>query len=267
MQSLLDRRLPVRTRVDLLAADLRRKMAARELYDVRYGGARIYFSDADYAIDRASFTFAVTEANYATEYRGTVVLDIGSHKGYFAAYAIAHGARAVVSYEPESANLAVLERTAAGYREGDIVWEVRPAAVDATSGQAGLHVMGASWGHALRPPASFAEYEMGVEPVAVVALADALAEAASLRRSRARLVVKVNIEGAECSAILGTADRAWNEVDEVFVETHPWADCDASDLAGRLEPFGFSRVESAHPAVLRMRRGGSSRCGRHSDPR
>ena len=252
MQSLLDRRLPLRTRLDLFLADLRRKWATRERYGVRYGRGTVYLSDADFAVDRASFTFAVTEANYATDYDGAAVLDAGGHKGYFAAYAAAHGAKAVVSYEPETANLEVLERTASGYGG---TWEVRRAAVDARAGRADLHVMRSSWGHALEPPSAFAEHEIGVEPVDVVALADALQDAATHLVAGARLVVKVNIEGAECSAILGTPPEVWADVDEVFVETHPWADCDDARLADHLAQAGLRRVQSAHPAVLRMRRG------------
>jgi FkbM family methyltransferase len=252
MQSLLDRRLPLRTRLDLLLADLRRKWARRELYGVRYGPGRVYLSDADYAVDRASFTFAVIEANYATDYEGSAVLDAGGHKGYYAAYVSAHGARAVVSYEPETANLEILERTASGYGNA---WDVRRAAVDARAGRADLHVMGGSWGHALDPPSAFAEHEVGVEPVDVVSLAEALRQAGAHVVAGGRLVVKMNIEGAECSAILGTPAGAWADVDEVFVETHPWADCDGVRLAEHLARAGLRRVESAHQAVLRMRRG------------
>ena len=133
MQSLLDRRLPLSTRLDLLAADTRRRWAARELYGVRYGAGRVYLSHADYDVDRASFAFAVTEATYATAYAGAVALDVGAHKGYFGAYAVAHGASSVVAYEPESANLVVLERTATSYRDG-VEWTVHPAAVDARPG-------------------------------------------------------------------------------------------------------------------------------------
>ena len=254
MQSLLDRRLPLRTRLDLLLADLRRKWAARELYGIRYGRGTVFLSDADYAVDRASFTFAVTEASYATDYDGSVALDVGGHKGYYGAYALAHGARAVVSYEPEAANLAVLERTAARYRGEQIAWDVRRAAVDAEEGRADLHVMSGSWGHALEPPESFAQHEVGIEVVAVIALADALRQAASHLVDGRRLVAKVNIEGAECSAILGTPASDWAEVDEVFVETHPWAGCDGARLADHLAHSGLTQVESAHPAVLRMRR-------------
>jgi FkbM family methyltransferase len=244
-RTLLDRRLPTRTRLDLLTAGARRRLAARELYGVRYGRGTVYLSHSDYATDLATFDFAVRETSYATDYRGAVVLDLGAHKGYYAAYAVAHGARAVITYEPESTNLAVLERTAAGYRDDGVSWEIRAAAVDSAAGSADLHVMAGSWGHALDPPHSFAEYEVGVESVPVVALEDALAEAACLHPD-ARQVVKVNIEGAECSAVLETPPSAWSEVSEAFVETHPWSSCDAESLAAHLAPraSGAPRVRS-----------------------
>ena len=262
MQSLLDRRLPLRTRRSLLAADVRRKVARTELYRVPYGPGSVYLSDADFAIDRRSFDFAVTEESYAGDYDGAVVLDLGAHKGYYGAYVVAHGARAVVAYEPEAANHDVLRRTAATY--DDAAWTLVPAAVDAEGGRSELHVMGASWGHALAPPESFAEYEVGLQNVEVVALADALAAAARLDGSR--LVVKLNIEGAECTAILGTPVEAWRDADEVFVEIHPWAACGASELAARLQAGGLTRAPSAHPAVLHMRRAATARSDRRSEP-
>jgi FkbM family methyltransferase len=261
--TLLDRRLPLETRLGLLAADLRAGRTSRDLFRIAYGRGSVYLTREDFAVDRASFVFAVSEATYATDYDGTVVLDIGAHKGYFAAYAVAHGARTVVAYEPETTNLAILERTAAAYRTHGVAWEIRRAAVDAQAGHAALHVMRASWGHALEPPESFAEHEVGVEPVDVVALGSAIAEASDLDPRR-RLVVKINIEGAECSAVLGTAPSAWRAVSEVFVETHPWASCDGADLETYLETAGFSRLESPNPVVLHMRRGEPPRSGPRS---
>ena len=263
VRPLLDRRVPARTRVALVAADARRRRAPRDLYAVPYGRGRVYFSHSDYVFDRKTFDFAVVEESYATDYDGVVVLDLGAHKGYYGAYAVTRGARAVITYEPESTNLTVLERTAGGYRGAE--WTIRHAAVDARAGRAVLHVMGASWGHALAPPSSFAEHEVGVEPVEVVALEDALTEAAALSAG-SRLVVKVNIEGAECSAILESPAQVWDGVSEVFVETHPWASCDARHLEAHIAPAGLTRVQSAHPAVLRMRRGERPRSGRRSDP-
>ena len=65
---------------------------------------------------------------------------------------------------------------------------------------------------------------------AVEALADVLADAIDLAGG-ARVIVKVNIEGEECPTILGTAASAWAGVDELYVETHPWAACGADELA------------------------------------
>lgn len=261
--ALLDRRLPLRTRLALLAADARAGRDAGGHLALPYGRARVFLTRDDYAIDRASFVFAVVEASYATDYSETAVLDVGAHKGYFAAFALAHGARVAVTYEPESANLAVLEATAAGYRVAGATWEIRRAAVDASDGRASLHVMNGSWGHALEPPAAFAEHEVRTEVVEVVALERAIDEVVALAGGK-RIVVKINIEGAECSAILGTPPEAWREVDEVFVETHPWATCDGEQLAAVLEPAGFRRSPSAHPAVLRMRREESPRADRRT---
>ena len=175
MQSLLDRRLPLRTRRSLLAADLRRKIASAELYAVRYGRGTVYLSDADYTVDRKSFDFAVVEETYATDYDGVVALDLGAHKGYYGAYAVTHGARAIVAYEPESTNLVVLEQTADNYRDS-AKWTIhrRRRRREARAGRAPRDAR--VLGHALAPPESFAQYEVGLEPVDVVALADVLAE-------------------------------------------------------------------------------------------
>jgi hypothetical protein len=125
--------------------------------------------------------------------------------------------------------------------------------VGVRSGEVDLHLMGASWGHAFHPPEAFARYERGVQRVRVEALADVLATATGLAGG-GRLIVKVNIEGEECATILGTPPAAWRRVGTAYVETHPWADCGADDLAGHLEAAGLTRRESAHPAVLRLER-------------
>ena len=53
------------------------------------------------------------------------------------------------------------------------------------------------------------------------------------------MIVKVNIEGEECPTVLGTAASAWAGVDELYVETHPWAACGADELAAHLEADGL----------------------------
>jgi FkbM family methyltransferase len=242
--------LPRDTRAGLLRAEVARRARRRDAYPLPLGAATVYLSHDDYEIDWASLAFVVVDEAYAGDYAGAVVVDIGAHKGYYGAYGMLRGAVAVVSYEPETANFGLLARTATAL--GD-AWHVRRRAVGAVPGEADLHVMGASWGHALHPPEEFDEHRVSVEQVVVDALADVLSDAVALADGR-RVVVKVNIEGEECPTLLGTPAAAWAGVDELYVETHPWADCGADDLAAHLEAAGFARRPSAHHAVLRLRR-------------
>jgi FkbM family methyltransferase len=256
---LVNRRVPARTRLGLLAAEARRRVRPRDAYGVPYGPGELLLTHDDYAIDWETLRFVLDDA-YATDYRDAVVLDVGAHKGYFGAYALARGARTVVSFEPERLNVAYLERCAASSRRD---WRVRAVAVGAVAGEADLHVMQASWGHALQPPQAFAEYEVGTQPVPVSALADVLAEGSGLAPG-GPLVVKLNIEGAECEAVLGTPAEAWAGVSEAFVETHPWAACGAQELAAHLAPAGLTRAESPATVVLRLRRAGAPAASRRS---
>jgi FkbM family methyltransferase len=250
LDALRHRSLPLKTRSRLLYLEAERRLRRRAAYELPLGDVTVYLSVDDFEIDWKSLAFVVVDEAYAGDYEGAVVVDIGAHKGYFAAYALHRGARAVVSYEPEAANSALLER-AAGAHGGR--WLTKRAAVGAEAGEAELHVMSASWGHALHPPDDFARYEIGVQRVAVEPLAEVLRDARD-RAGGARVVVKVNIEGEECPLVLGTSAAAWDGIDELYVETHPWARCTADELAGHLEPSGLRRSVSAHPAVLRLRR-------------
>jgi hypothetical protein len=102
---LRNRRVPLRTRRDLLRAELRRRLRPRPTYPVRYGPGTVYLSHDDYDVDWESLKFVIADEAYPGDHAGAVVLDLGAHKGYYGAYAIANGARLVVSFEPETANV------------------------------------------------------------------------------------------------------------------------------------------------------------------
>lgn len=254
VQVLRDRRVPVRTRLGLLAAAARRRLRPRSVYSLRYGRGKLLLSEDDYAIDWETLKSVLVDEPYPTDYDGAVVLDLGAHKGYYGAYAIERGARTVISFEPETANLELLERSAGSFRARGADWRVRRSAVGAVEGEAELHVMGSSWGHALHPPDSWSEFEVGMQRVPVAAVAVVLAEAAALADVTSRLVVKVNVEGEECEMVLGTPSAAWLSVSELFVETHPWTSGGSDELAAHLAPAGLTRVESAHERMLQLRR-------------
>ena len=263
---LLNRRVPVRTRLGLLLTEARRWARPKPVYSPRYGRGRVLLSGSDYEIDWKTLAWVLADEVYATDYDGAVVLDIGAHKGYFGAYALAHGARTVISFEPETENARLLELSAASFRASGAHWLIRRTAVGAMKGETELHVMGGSWGHAINPPEAFAEYEVGIQRVTVDAMSDVLDDAVTLA-GESPLVVKINVEGDECPLVLGTPASSWQHVSELFVEMHPWATCGDDELAAHVEAAGLRSVVGAHPRVLRLRREAEPRSGPRSAPR
>ena len=177
---LLRRRVPLRTRFGLLRAEVRRRIRPESAYAVPYGSGEVYISHDDYAVDWESFKWVVADDAYATDYAGATVLDLGAHKGYFGAHALARGARLVISFEPDTANLELLERAAEAYRKARRGLAHPPSAVGAERGEAELHLMSGSWAHSLHPPDTWAQYEVGTARVTVEAMADVLEEARAL---------------------------------------------------------------------------------------
>ena len=74
---------------------------------------------------------------------------------------------------------------------------------------------------------------MGVEPVESMSMGRVLELAREL--GNGRVVVKLDIEGAECDGVQGTAAEAWNSVYELFVEHHAFAPCTVDTLVRHLE--------------------------------
>ena len=227
------RGVPLRTRFGLLALAARRRLRPAQAYSLRVGAADVPVSHADYGVDWKTMQTIIVDRAYEFDYRGAVVVDVGAHKGCYGAYALAHGARAVVSYEPEETNYGYLEACAAGVRRSGQNWRTHRAAVAAEAGTADLHVMSSSWGHALAPSERSAEDEIAVERVPTVAMAEVLAEASGLAGT-GRLLVKVNAEGAECDIVLGTPAASWRRADVVLMEVHSWAPCTLADLVSHL---------------------------------
>ena len=237
-RALLRRGVPLRTRAGLLRLALRRRFRPAPVYFLPVGPAQVPISHADFGVDWKTMSTIVVDAAYALEYRDAVVVDVGAHKGAFGAYALQRGARSVISYEPEETNYGYLQacaRTVPGER-----WSTHRAAVGSKAGTAELHVMGASWGHALTP-SERADPEVGVQRVPVVAMVEVLAEASELA-GRDHLVVKVNVEGAECDIVLGTPAASWEHAHAVLMEAHSWAPCTAAELVAHLEEAGLGAL-------------------------
>lgn len=98
------------------------------------------------------------------------------------------------------------------------------------AGSGTLYIAEASWKHSLIPRESAAGI-LRESTVPVVALSDVISEAVRLN---GRIVVKLDIEGAECEAVLETHPSVWSRVEEVFVETHAFSSCTHGDLLDHL---------------------------------
>jgi FkbM family methyltransferase len=228
--------LPRRASAKLLLLYATRSLAVGKI-SVATGKGRAYFHRRSIRSDWDSFLFIFLPrySPYHADYRDALVIDIGAHKGYYALFALGAGARHVWSYEPGSDNFRALRRSASRTPN----WDAIKAAVGAEDGVAELILSREPWAHSLvaLPPDGLSGEQAGTETVRVIAIRDVLATPSG------RLIVKINVEGAECDLLSAIAD--WSHVDTVFVDTHAWAACDPADL---LEKQGF-QVE--HGRVLR----------------
>lgn len=195
-------------------------------------------SDGSLADIGALYEIFVSE-DYRSDYRGAVVIDLGGHKGYYGGYALVNGASAVASFEPESSNFRLLQRAANSLEQSrSATWQVSKAAVGARDGEAILHVSSDSWTHSFieRPGQSIAGQTTKVVPMSRV-----LEEARSL--GPGRIVVKMDVEGAECDILRETPLACWGEVDELFIEVHGFSSCSADDIVAHMAGAGL-RAES-----------------------
>jgi FkbM family methyltransferase len=244
----LQLRLPWRARLGLLAFAFRRHLPAARTSTWHSPGGALAFGDATSEVDWRVFAEIFFEGDYETDYGDAAVVDLGAHKGYFGAYALLHGAQAVLSYEPEEQNFALLARNNESFRSRGATWRIEQSAVGAGEREAGLHVAGESWAHRLLP-ADEAPSD-AVQRARVVAFSQVLDHARSLGGSR--LLVKLDVEGSECEILLSSPPSVWETVDEVFVETHEFAPCDRDELVERLRTAGLTPAASTSRQVLHL---------------
>jgi FkbM family methyltransferase len=206
---------------ELVLGPPRRAQIAVGHAHVELGGGR------DFPIDWKAFVEIFADESYAAPYRDATVLDVGAHKGYFGAYALACGASVVVSFEPAATNYDVLDRAAKPLGDRWLTWN---AAIGSTAGARVLILDRMSWAHSLLE----VERPAGQQPVSIVTLEQALAE---LPEGGSRTIVKIDAEGSECDILArpGPLER----VDVLMVEWHPaLAPCTTEELTGNVGSSG-----------------------------
>lgn len=245
--------MPVRARCDLVTLALAKRVALPAEWPVHLPSSVVYLSRQSLQEDTAILYEVLEQEVYRSCYEGAVVVDVGAHRGYYGAYALWRGARAVFSYEPEAHNFASLTRAADLCRRRGREWQTHQAAVSSTEGHATLYVTKESWTHSLLDGVAATD----TQDVPVVAMADVLSLASDAAHPPAPLIVKLDCEGAECPIILDTPPSAWERVAELFLEVHVWAACSRSALVANLNRAGLSyaetRVEYSDTAVLAFR--------------
>lgn len=248
--------MPARVRRDLIALAVAKRVARPAEWTVRLPPGVVYLSERSFREDTDVLYEVLESEVYKTRYEGAVVVDVGAHRGYYGAYALWRGARAVFSFEPEAHNYASLTRAAdlLRRRPGQ-EWRIHHAAVSSAPGRATLYVTKGSWAHSLFDYRAAPE----TQDVSVVAMADVLS-LASAAADAAPLIVKVDAEGAECSIILDTPPSSWERVAVLFLDVHPPAPCSRSAMVAYLDRAGLFHAETRHEfyeaAVLVFRQRG-----------
>lgn len=234
----------------MLSVLLRRSRAAPDLLVRLAFGQAVLSMTPCYYPDFAVFRDIFLKQVYGIDYRNSTVVDCGAHKGYFTAFAAMKGAHRIVCYEPDESNYEALVKvidTIGGGQRGQVV--AHRQAVAAEDGIACFHVYEKSWSHSLIERSDCNAVCQVHVPTR--ALAGIIRDAVESARS-GRVIMKMDIEGAECSAIPATDPDVLGQLDELFVETHSYAACSRQDLIRHLDRAQMSVRATSDPDVLRF---------------
>jgi FkbM family methyltransferase len=238
--------IPLRARcLLLLLRFLRGQLPRSDTAFLRLSITEVGFSKSRFFSDWGVFTEIFVHRCYDTDYRDSLVIDVGAHKGYYAAFVLEAGAREVWCYEPQTDNLSCLRRSASRFCSGGKDWRIYAQGLGSSIGQANLYVTSASWTHSLIRPAKGTPPVLGHEAVNITTLARVLTKAR--QHNSSHLILKIDIEGMECDVILSTPSKAFACVHEAFIEYHAPqhakhaapAPCSRNALVSRLQEAGL----------------------------
>jgi FkbM family methyltransferase len=223
---------------------------------VRLRGGPVFLGRRSLSIDVITVLDIWNDEMFPAQCRGRIVLDIGGHKGYFGAWALARGAVGVLSCEPERENFVLLERARRRNGRGS-AWVVEKVAVGDRIHDVPLFVSNESWAHSL--------YEDMVAPVAVEVVPmrplAGLIERAQGWWPGLEIVLKVNVEGAAGAVLFPVTSTDLASVVEIHLDHEPGSPYELDDLLRHLAQAGLDDVERTGTMgrLLTIRRGGSHR--------
>lgn len=212
-------------------------------------GGPVFLGGESLYIDALTLNYLWGEGVFSTDWRDRVVVDLGAHKGYFGAWALANGATFVLSCEPSSSNFARLERA----RRDNVrsaAWDVQRVAVGRTEGVASLHVSSESWGHSIQ--AGMVD-SVSKEQVRVVTLAGLLQQLDPALRDL-DIVLKVNVEGSAADILAPAPAEVLHQVVEIHLDHEPGSPYDLDHLLHHLAQQGLDSVERLREKIYVVRR-------------
>jgi FkbM family methyltransferase len=239
-------------RLDVIRMVWARRQKKRNFCSIRLPVGEVFMDGENAAIDFQVLGQVLLDEVYSEVHlRDKVVVDVGAHKGYFAAYALMAGAKAVFSYEPEPTNFSCLSRFAETARLQGKIIEVIQAAAGAADGEMTLYTSCESWRHTTIEGQS--EGSGGKLQVPCNSLSSILANVRKMFAGES-LILKVDAEGAECAILLHAPEECFALIREIVFEYHSFAVCGLESILARIEMLGFEHAVCAKEGDLHILR-------------
>ena len=198
-------------------------------------------------IDLRAFAQVFLDEVYrGLSFNDRVVIDVGAHKGYFSAYALLKGAKATICYEPEESNFKALSLFSQTIANDGRAIEIHQEAVG-SDGEMTLYISTDSWAHTTVP-----RQELICSKVVKVpsrSLATVLLEARK-RFPEDDFILKIDAEGIESAALLGTPEGLFSCVGEIVFEFHSFSSCPLEGILHRMRSIGYECVASVKEVDL-----------------
>lgn len=195
----------------------------------------MYVNTATLRIDIVTLNDSLRRRYFPGDVRDRVVLDLGAHKGYYAAACFHDGSRLVYSFEPESGNFGCLQKATVDRATGGR-WVRKRCAVGPAEGRAQLQVSDESWSHSLYQPPSGTVLRS--EEVEVVAFGTLLADI-ERQHPGVVLVVKLNVEGMAGDCLLSVEPERLRCVGDLFVDIEATTPQPVEEIAAHLAAAGL----------------------------
>lgn len=239
--------IPIRGRWDTFRVFWGRRKKLSRSYAIRLAHGKVFVDAQNAAIDLRVFTQIFLDQVYGNLHlTGRVVVDIGAHKGYFAAFALLRGAKAVLCYEPESSNFMALTHFSESLGNSKQFIELHHEAV-CEEGEVMLYLSEDSWAHTTVSSGDLTRANSIRVPSHSLAT---VLEKAQGHFPGFDLILKIDAEGAECPLLLQTPVGFFSRVKEIVFEYHGFSECSLDRILQRLRSIGYEYVASVNEADL-----------------